>query len=166
MNTAIIYICLGIMLLCTILAVMLRSIIKDAICVAAASAALGMIMYILGAAWAAVFEVSVCSGLITVIFISGISLSRVNKSEVRREYDDTRRMALLPVVLIAAGALMLVGAVVIHFRLPVVEQIAADFKGVFWNSRRSDIWGQIVVMLTGGTAIAVLLREERKNHEF
>lgn len=162
MDKIIIYCCLGIMLVCGVLAVMLRSIIKDAICLAAASAALGVIMYTLGATWAAVFEVSVCSGLITVIFISGISLSHDTKSDVRKEYDDTRRMAWLPIVLVAAGAAIMAGAAAIHFNLPVAQQITADFREILWNTRRTDILGQIVVMLTGGTAISVLLREERK----
>ena len=129
---------------------------------AAASAALAIIMYTLGASWAALFEVSVCAGLITVIFISGISLSHDTKAEVRREYDDKRRMGVLPVVLVAAGIVMIGAGAAIHFEMPVAQRLVQDFREVFWNSRQADIWGQIIVMLTGGTAISVLIKEEKK----
>lgn len=162
MEEIIIYISLAALLVCGVLAVMLRSIIKDAICLAAASAALAIIMYTLGASWAALFEVSVCAGLITVIFISGISLSHDTKAEVRREYDDKRRMGVLPVVLVAAGIVMIGAGAAIHFEMPVAQRLVQDFREVFWNSRQADIWGQIIVMLTGGTAISVLIKEEKK----
>ena len=162
MENIIIYVSLAALLVCGVLAVMLRSIIKDAICLAAASAALAIIMYTLGAPWAALFEVSVCAGLITVIFISGISLSHDTKAEVRREYDDKRRMGVLPVVLVVTGIVMIGAGAAIHFEMPVAQRLVQDFREVFWNSRQADIWGQIIVMLTGGTAISVLIKEEKK----
>ncbi len=165
MNHIIIYACLGVMLLCSVLAVMLRSIIKNAICLAAASAALGLIMYVMGAPAAAVFEVSVCSGLITVIFISGISLSRAGKNDVREEFSDGKRMHLLPVILLVAGALMMVAACGIHFAIARGEALNLDYREVFWNQRGADIWGQIIVMLTGGIAISVLLKERKVKHK-
>lgn len=156
-------ICLSVMIVFSVLAVMLRSIIRNAICLAIASAALSMIMYLLGAPWAAMFELSVCSGLITVIFISCISLSHDKKSDVRREYDDIRRTIPLPVLMIASGALLIAGAMAIHFRISAAPPSADSFSELFWSSRQADMWGQIIVMLTGGTAVAVLLKEGKKS---
>lgn len=161
-NRIIIYCCLAAMLVFGLLSVMKRSIIKNALCLALVSACLSLIMYDFGAVHAAVFELSVCSGLITVIFISGISLSNAAKDSAQKEIEDSRRMRALPVVLIAAGAVFMVAAVAVKFSIPVSERLNLDFSQVFWNERNIDIWGQIIVMLTGGTAITVLFKEAVK----
>lgn len=163
MEQIIIYICLGVMLVSGVMAVVLRSIIKDAMCLAVASASLGLIMYILGAPYAALFEVSVCSGLITVIFISGISLSHESKEEVRKEFDDRRQMNILPIALVLTGAIFIAYAVKFGVDLPEpATPLNLDFKQIFWGMRSTDIWGQIIVMLAGGMAIQVLIKEEKK----
>ena len=77
---AVIYICLGLMLICGVLAVMLRSLIKSAIALAGASHA-GHIMYTLDSVWAAIFELSVCSGLVTVI-LSALSACPIQISKI------------------------------------------------------------------------------------
>lgn len=150
------------MLICGVMAVTMRSIIRNAICLAVSSAALGVIMFIMGAKTAAVFEVSVCSGLITVIFISGISLSNIDKDNVRKEFADHRQMNLLPLILIVAGIIVMLLAIKIKFSIAAVPAVDYDFSEIFWNQRNADIWGQIIVMLTGGTAISVLIKEEKK----
>lgn len=159
---AILYICLGLMFIFGVMAVALRSITKSAIALAAASAALGLIMYELGFIWAALFEVSVCSGLVTVIFISAISLSNADKKEVEKVYEDKKRMALLPVILIISGVALVVAAMSAGVSLPPANpavKAADNLREILWNNRQADIWGQIVVMITGSIAVAVLFRE-------
>jgi NADH-quinone oxidoreductase subunit J len=149
------------MLIFGILAVMFRSMIKSAIALAAASVSLGVIMYELGAIWAALFEISVCSGLVTVIFISAISLSNTDKKELGKLYEDKKRMAFLPVVLIIGGAALVVAALASGFSLPAAAASGAadNFKEILWNNRQADIWGQIFVSITGAVAIVVLFKE-------
>ena len=53
-----IYISLALLLVLCVLAVMSKSLLKSAVYLAAASAMLGVILYLLGAVWAAVIEVS------------------------------------------------------------------------------------------------------------
>ena len=163
----------GIMLLCALLmlifgvyAVMEHSILRSAIGLALSSAALAMMFYAMGAPLASVFELSVCSGLVTVIFISGISLSHSPKMEVKREFRDAERNRFLPLLLIALGA----GLVAVSLSLGYPEVgfatgSATGFREVFWNSRQADVWGQIAAILCGGVAVAVLFREERRDHE-
>jgi NADH-quinone oxidoreductase subunit J len=144
------------------MAVMFRSMIKSAIALAAASAALGIIMYELGGIWAALFEVSVCSGLVTVIFISAISLSNMDKEELEKVFDDKKRMALLPYILIAGGVILTAVALTSGISLPAVNQAvkaASDLREILWNNRQADIWGQVIVLLTGAVAVVVLFRE-------
>lgn len=59
-----------------ILAVSFRNLLFAAISLAALSAVLAIIFYQLNSPYAGVFELSVCAGLITVLFVSVISLTR------------------------------------------------------------------------------------------
>lgn len=159
---AIVYTCLGLMLIFGVLSVMLHSMTKSAVALAVTSAVLGIVMYAFGATWAAVFEISVCSGLVTVIFISAISLSNVDKNDLEKIFETQKRMVRLPVVLIASGVFLVGLALAIGFSLPdgsAAVQATEAFQEVFWNSRQADIWGLIVVVLTGTTAIVVLFKE-------
>lgn len=159
----IIYISLAFLLSFCFMAVKSRSILKSAIYLAAASAALAVVMFLLGATWAAVFEVSVCSGLVTVVFISAISLSNMKKEDVQKLYDDKKRMAYLPYVLLFGGFTVVAVALTKDINLTVLAQSTMeDFQSVFWNTRSADILGQITAILIGGIAVVVLLREEAK----
>ena len=163
---AIVYTCLGLMLVFGVLAVMHHSMTKSAIALAIASAVLGIIMYMLGSVWAAVFEISVCSGLVTVIFVSAISLSNADKGDLEKIFETKKRMAALPVILIASGVALIAAAMATGFSLPdgtAVSQNALPFQEIFWNTRQADIWGLIVVVLTGTTAIVVLFKEQDGN---
>ena len=158
----IIYICLGILLISGVLAVMLHSMIKSAIALAAASAALGIIMYCMGGTWAALFEISVCSGLVTVIFVSAISLSNIDKEQLEKVFENKKRMAMLPYVLILAGIVLVVVGLSVGNSLPTVGQAVksvGDLREILWNNRQADIWGQIIILLTGAVAVVVLFKE-------
>ena len=159
---AIVYTCLALMLIFGVMAVMLRSMTKSAIALAAASVALGIIMYEFGSIWAALFEICVCSGLVTVIFISAISLSNTDKKELEKVYEDKKRMALLPVILIISGITLIVIAMSTGVFLQSVNpavKAADNLREILWNNRQADIWGQIIVMITGSVAVVVLFRE-------
>ena len=157
----IIYISLAFLLISCVMAVMSHSLLKSAIYLALASAMLGVIMYVLGAHWAAVIEVSVCSGLITVIFMSAISLSKIKKEEVQKLYSDKKRMWFLPVLLIVAGVALIVLALSNDLALTnTAEKVTEDFREIFWNTRQADILGQIVTILIGGIAVFVLFRDD------
>jgi NADH-quinone oxidoreductase subunit J len=145
-----------------VLTVMLHSLIKSAIALAAASVALGIIMYELGSIWAALFEISVCSGLVTVIVISAVSLSNADKKDIEKLYVDRKRMVFLPVILIVSGVVLVVAALASRVSLPVAAstgEVVSNFREILWNNRQADIWGQISVVVTGAVAVVVLFRE-------
>lgn len=150
------------MLIFGVMAVMLHSMLKSAIALAASSVMLGIIMYSLNSIWAALFEVSVCSGLVTVIFISAISLSHADKKDVEKQYADKKRMRYLPVILILSGVILTVTALAIGFS-PVspapVAEVADNFREILWNHRQADVWGQIIIVITGSVSVVVLFRE-------
>lgn len=159
---AIVYICIVAMLAFGIMAVMHHSILKSAISLALASASLGVLMYTMGSVWTALFEISVCSGLVTVIFVSAISLSNTDKSELGKVYEDKKRMSLLPVILIAGGILLFAAAALQLFSVPDTAAAATeanDFMEILWNNRQADIWGQMIVSITGSVAVVALFKE-------
>lgn len=157
----IIYVSLAFLLIFCVMAVMSRSILKSAVFLAIASIMLGVIMYVLGAHWAAVFEISVCSGLVTVIFITAISLSKIKHDEIQKLYEHKKRMSYLPAVLIIGGIILITAALSNNFSLPAAAASASeDFRNVLWDTRQADILGQIIAILAGGIAVVVLFQND------
>lgn len=163
---AVVYLSAASMLFFGVYAVMSRSILRSAIGLALSSAALAVLLYALEAPWASVLELSVCSGLVTIIFISGISLSRSPKLELQKEFRDHERNKHLPVVLIGVGAALVILSLAIGFDMPpLAEDLNLDFRKVFWEMRQTDIWGQIAAVLCGGIAVSVLFRKEKEERK-
>jgi NADH-quinone oxidoreductase subunit J len=70
-----------VLMLTGLFTVMTSSLLKSGIGLAVTSAVLSAMMFRLGAPLAAVFELSVCAGLIPVIFITVISLTKPLKKD-------------------------------------------------------------------------------------
>ncbi len=161
-----IFICLIAMVVTSIISVMTTSIIKSAIILALTSASLTIAMFLLGATWAAVFELSVCSGLITVIFISAISLTVRRKKTSEHTWDHRRRFSTLPFLLILVGVALIAVVIATGFTVSPpadsVISLPSTFQNVFWNLRQADVLGQIIVILAGAFAVVVLFKEGNK----
>ncbi|MBD3292683.1 MAG: DUF4040 domain-containing protein [Armatimonadia bacterium] len=69
------WVALGLVLLLAVLAVHMRDLLKGALALALMSAVLAAMFYHFGAPWAAMFELSVCAGFITVLFLAVIALT-------------------------------------------------------------------------------------------
>ncbi len=150
------------MLGCGVAAAMLRSMIKSAISLALVSAALALFMFVVGATWAAVFELSVCSGLVTVIFISAVSLTSPNRKSPTQVALHHSRFAMLPLILILTGVIFIAAVLLGGFDVTStadITQTSLPFREVFWNQRQGDILGQIIVLLTGAFAVVILFKE-------
>jgi len=144
---------------------MFRSMLKAAICLACSSAILAIIMFVMGATWAGVFELSVCSGLITVIFISAITVTKEKKEETEEiEKKNKENVRWLPWLIIIVAIVVIAILVVSHFSLEPndVIQETGTFSEILWNTRQADLLGLIFVVLTGAFAIVVLFKERRK----
>jgi NADH-quinone oxidoreductase subunit J len=137
--------------------------IRAIVGLALTSAILSVIMYRLNSPLAAVFELSVCSGLIPVIFVITISFTqRVSKEEllVRRKQKFLKYWCL-PLILIAAGLLLNRFLLLPHLNtaLPVQE---ADVRTLIWNTRHLDLFGQAVILLVGALGVVALFKEPKK----
>jgi NADH-quinone oxidoreductase subunit J len=143
--------------LATVLSVRL---IRSAIGLAVTSVLLTVIMFRLNSPLAAVFELSVCAGLIPAIFISTIGLAGRTAPEdlAALRKAKIKKYWLLPILLIIA-AIALSRVVLPTMTPPTVTE--NDVKVVFW-SRGVDLIGQVAVLLGGALGVVVLVKE-RKN---
>ena len=72
---------LAVLLLTSLWTVMTRSILRSAMGLALTSVILAIVMFRLNSPLAAVFELSVCAGLISVLFVSTISITQPYTTE-------------------------------------------------------------------------------------
>ena len=139
--------------------VLTPTLLHAAIALALTSAVLSLIMFEMNASMAAVFELSVCAGLITVVFISAISLTRPGTAEAERLRARTRlsRFVWLPV-------LLAVVTLVWSWFPPAISSTmhpgsaVASVREVLWNERRFDLLGQLLLILTGVFGVVVLFK--------
>jgi NADH:ubiquinone oxidoreductase subunit 6 (chain J) len=143
--------------------VMARGLLHSALGLAVTSIFITILMFMLGANLAAVFELSVCAGLITVVFVSTISMTQpATKSELlAKTQAHLRRYWFLPVLMVAAGAAVAFVAQRASISLPPPTQ-AQDVKEVLWHSRQTDILGQIIILFAGVLGVIVLFKERRR----
>ncbi len=143
--------------------VLKKDLVKAAIALAVTSIILTILMFRLASPLAAVFELSVCAGLITVIFMSTISLTKplTAQQEEERLHSRAKHFASLPVMVIAAAAVMVFVGIPTNFTLPPAAP-AGDVRNVLWNERQLDLLGQMLVILAGCFGVLVLFKERVK----
>ena len=139
--------------------VMTARVLRSAIGLALTSAILAVIMFRLESPLAAVFELSVCAGLIPAIFMSAIGLTRRMDSEAAAEQRRVklRRFALLPVIVIAVGAVLVIARLPMDFALPAASP-ETDVRNVLWNLRHADLVGQMLVLAAAVFGVVVLIK--------
>ena len=147
--------------------VMIRDLLKAAVSLAVLSAVLTVILFILQAPLAAVFELSVCAGLITVVFISTISMTKLRTKEQVAQHKEERRkrFRLLPVIVIAlicTGLALMLPHLGEMIPTTVPHVTTAAEATVFWNQRQADLLGQIVIVLAGVLGILIFFKEGDK----
>ena len=123
-----------------------------------------LILFLLKTPLAAVFELSVCAGLITVIFISVISLTNPLTQEERSEERESmfKKFLLLPVlVIVCASAFMLITKDIGFIPLPAEAGAAITDKAALWDLRQLDLIGQIIIILAGVFGVVVLFKDTK-----
>ena len=143
-------------------AALTRSLLNAAIGLAVASAVVALALFRLDAPWAAVFELSVCAGLIAVLFISTISLTDKQTKDEKNDHlkERLRRYWPLPFILLALVVLLafVAGRPVLPLAPPEAE---SSVRQVIWSLRPLDVVGQVMALLAGVFGIVVLIKEGR-----
>ena len=153
------------MILAALWTVMTRSLLKAALGLAVTSAIISIEIFKLNSPLAAVFELSVCAGLITAVFISAISMMKplTHKETVALSRARIKRYWYLPVIMIIAG-IMLVKFIKlpVDFITPDKLVVMPDVRNIMWHSRPLDMLGQIAIVLAGVFGIVLLFKEKNK----
>jgi NADH-quinone oxidoreductase subunit J len=144
--------------------VLTRSLLRSAIGLALTSAILAIIMFRLNSPLAAVFELSVCAGLISVLFICTISLTHplTWQEIIQHMKDRLRRFRYLPLIMVAAGFAISLTRIPPDIKLPDPE-IEKDVRMVLWNLRQLDLLGQVIILLAGALGVVILFKGIQKN---
>jgi NADH-quinone oxidoreductase subunit J len=149
------------LVLFSVLAVLAKDLIKAAIALAAGSLLLGIIFFRMGAPYAGVFEISVVAGLITVLFILTIALTKA-EGEVSESKAALWAFPAFFVLFIAIDALVMKGLMNKVPALPGAAETGA-FGDVLWKQRTFDLVGQLAVILSGVFAVLALFRKRDKD---
>ncbi len=144
------------LVLFSVLAILFKDLLKAAISLAVASLLLGIIFFRMNAPYAGVFEISVVAGLITVLFMLTIALTKGGDA-VESKAASFAFPAFF-VVFIVIDALIMKKLIQKVPALPGPEE-AGTFGQVLWNARTLDLVGQIAVIFAGVFAVLALFRK-------
>jgi NADH:ubiquinone oxidoreductase subunit 6 (subunit J) len=144
-------------------AVLAKDLIKSAISLAVASLFLGLLFFQMRAPYAGVFEISVVAGLITVLFMLVIALTKTG-GDVRESKLATLGFPLFFVVFAVIDLFVMKGLLA---KLPALAGPAESgtFGDVLWKQRTFDLVGQLGVILAGVFAVLALFRKRDNKDE-
>ncbi len=153
------------MLVAVLWTVMGRSLLKATIGLAATSAIISILMFRLNSPLAAVFELSVCTGLITVVFVSTISLTKplTHKEIAELSKERHKRFGYLPILIIVTSLVLTLVRIKNNIITPPAAEIVTDVRHVMWNMRQLDMIGQILVVIVGALGVVILFEERGKD---
>lgn len=154
------------MVVASLWTVMTGRLLRAVVGLAITSVILTIIMFQLKSPLAAVFELSICAGLIPAIFLSVVSLTRrlSVEDQLGATRKQLRRFWVLPVLVFLVGLVLLK-------MLPAVQASVgpageSDVRKVLWQTRPADVLGQVVIlMLAGAFGVVTLLKESRPKEE-
>ena len=139
-------------ILCAILAIRAQRLLASALWLAGVSVLTSVMVYLMGAVEVAVIELSVGTGLVTVLFVFAVSVTGEHECEphavVPRPLSWT--LVALAVVLLAANVLPVPAA---------LGGTGAPLATVLWSHRGLDVLVQIVLLFSGVLGILGLLSD-------
>jgi NADH:ubiquinone oxidoreductase subunit 6 (subunit J) len=142
-------------------AIIFRDLLKAAICLAVASLLLGIIFFRMKAPYIGAFEISVVAGLITVLFITTIALTKTG-GDVRESKAASWIFLLFFIAFLILDFFVTKG---LMGKIPAIEGTPEQgtFGEVLWKMRTFDLVGQIGIIFAGVLAVLALFRKRDKD---
>ncbi len=150
------------MVIAAFFTVMTIRLLRAAVGLGITSVILAILIFRLASPLTAVFELSVCAGLIPAIFISTISLTQrlTPESLEERKRSRLRRFWFLPVVVVLAAVVLSLVHIPVTFNLPA-QPAENNVNIILWRLRHLDLVGQIVILLAGAFGVVTLFKERK-----
>lgn len=148
-------------------AVISRKLLNSAIMLAVASIGVSMLLFAYQAPWAGVFELSVCAGLITVLFISAVSLVK-HEEDISKEKQI--KYSIFPLIL---SGIVIIASIFIPDYFEKLSMYANIYQSmqtkrigdIIWAERGIDIIAQITILAGGVFAIKHIFSYTKKQEE-
>jgi NADH-quinone oxidoreductase subunit J len=149
------------MVVFSVIAVLVRDLLKAAISLAVSSIFLAILFFQMKAYYVGVFEISVVAGLITVLFISTIAMTK-SEGGVREKKWPVIVFPVFFALFIAADVLVMKA---LAGKLPSLPGAPEDggFNQVLWGQRTFDLVAQIGVIFAGVFAVIALFRKGERH---
>lgn len=139
--------------------VLSKSLLKMAIGLALVSATLTALLFTMNSPLAAVFELSVCAGLITVVFVSVISLTQPASPQEQQKGEVNHYSRFFPMVILVLLMAWAAQSVFNDNPVPVFHTLSGqDIRHTLWSLRRTDVFGQLAAMFAGIYGVIVLFK--------
>ena len=145
-------------LVCSVMAFTAKRLLVSALWLAGCSALVALLIYLLGAPEVGVIELSVGSGLVTVLFVFAINIAGEEAVSVKALLPKPLAWGLVALAVLLLGWLCLPGLVGV---LPAIE--ARHFADVMWGDRSLDAMLQIVLIFSGVLGVLGLLADGKSN---
>lgn len=147
----------------SLMTVTTRSLLRAALSLAMTSAIVTLVLFRMAAPLAGAFEISVCAGLIPVIFITVISITKpLTKAQSETfKSEKWHKFWYLPVIVAVAAVILFAMSPALKF-INVHQEIQTSTQQIIWNVRQMDLVGQVAVLLAGAFGILILFKEKKK----
>jgi len=140
----------------SVLAILIKDLLKAAISLAFASLLLGIIFFRMNSPYAGVFEISVVAGLITVLFMLTIALTK--GGDAVESKTASFAFPAFFVIFIIIDALVMKKLLQKVPALPGPE-VGGTIGQVLWKARTLDLVCQIAIIFAGVFAVLALFRK-------
>ncbi len=161
-----IFILIFLFLIPAVLAAISRHLLRSVIALLVCSVGLTLLLFNLNAPLAGVFELSVCAGLISVLFINIISLTRpvTGEEALAKIKNHYQRFLGLPLLIIILGVILWLNQDSLFGTLMIQKATEnASVGEILWGMRGFDLIGQVVILLVGVYGIVVLFKRGKSN---
>ena len=141
--------------------VAIRNTLMAAVTLALTSAILTVALFIMQVQIAAIMELSVCAGLVTAIFASTISLTKISEGEelIDEKKEWFRHLLPLPFILLILAAGIFILWPGLNVTIAAGNTADAASRAVLWDKNALDMIGLALIILAGVLGVAVLFKE-------
>ena len=140
-------------LVCSYRAMVSQRLLSSILYLACVSAAVSVLLYLMGAQQVAVIELSVGAGLVTVLLVYALSVVGEDAADLLSVIPKPLAFILVG---LSAGLLLLM---IFPLGEPSVEVASFSLTVVLWQQRVLDVWIQIVLIFSGVLGVLGLLSE-------